>query len=110
MPGPGPTSRCISSDSAPTPDGVLPARGPLADRTSTKRNRPHPGRRRLSPGFLALRLAPIGRLVTVLGSDLSDHVRQFILSPCGAKDDAALPVEHERHTISFTEAGLFGYR
>jgi hypothetical protein len=48
--------------------------------------------------------------MTVLGGDPSNQVRQFVLSPGRAQDDASGSVEGQFHTISFPEAGLFGYR
>src|SRR2546430_876939 len=63
-----------------------------------------------SPGFLTLGPSPVCFPMTVPGRDPRDEVRQFVLSPSRAQDDAPFPVEGERHAISFPEAGLFGDR
>src|ERR1035437_3097323 len=98
----------MSSVSAPVPGAAPPARGRLAGRTSTRQNHRPPVQRRPSPGFLALRLAPVCFPVTIFGSDPGDEFRQFVPSPRRAQDDAAIAVESQRDTISLTEAGLSG--
>lgn len=94
----------------PTPDGVPPARGPLAGRKSTKRGRRCPGQRRSSPGFLTLGPSPVCFPVTVLGRDLSDEIRKFIPAPGRPQDNASLPVEGQPYRISFCKTGLLSYR
>src|ERR1039458_10025572 len=102
--------RCIFSGSAPMLGAGLPAPGPLEGRTSTRQNRRLPVQRQPSPGFLALRPSPVCLPVTIPGRDPSDEFCQFVPSPGRAQDDAAIPVESQRDTVSFAEACLFGYR
>src|ERR1017187_7364005 len=110
MPAPGRISRCIFSVSAPVPGAAPPARGRLEGRTSTRQNRRPPVHRGPSPGFLALRLAPVCFPVTIPGCDPGDQFRQFGPSPGRTQDDDALAVESQRYTISLPEAGLSGDR
>jgi hypothetical protein len=48
--------------------------------------------------------------MTVPGRDPGDELRQLVTPPGWAQDDAAVTVEGQRNAVSFTDAGLFGYR
>jgi len=108
MPAAAQTSRYIFSDSVPAPDVALLAHGPLEDRTSTKRNRRRPVRRRTSPGFLTLGRPPLGFAMTVLRCDPGNELRQLVLPPSWAQNNPAVSVQGQCHGISLPKACLFG--